>query len=642
MSVLDKIKTNYSTSINEMSVSEYLDICKKDSSAYSKPAERILKAIGEPEFIDTKEDPKLSRIFSNKTIKVYPAFKEFYGMETTIEQIVSYFRHSAQGLEEKKQILYLMGPVGGGKSSLAEKLKDLMQQMPIYILKAQDRLSPVYESPLGLFADYRTEMEEEYGIPGRYIPACMSPWAAKRLKEFNGDVNKFKVVKLYPSIQNQIAVAKTEPGDENNQDISTLVGKVDIRKLADFQQSDPDAYSYTGGLCLANQGIMEFVEMFKAPIKVLNPMLTATQENNYKGTEPIGAIPYDGIILAHSNESEWAKFTNDKKNEAFLDRIYKVQVPYCLRVSEEVKIYEKLIRESSLRDAICAPKTLQMLSEFSVLTRMKEPENSNVYSKLRVYNGETLKETDPNAKSLQEYKDEAGINEGMTGISTRFAFKVLSKVFNYDNEEIAANPVHLLYVLEQEVVKMQLDKDTEDRYLYYIKSILASKYSEFIADEIQKAYIESYQTYGQNLFEKYVIYADYWMQRNDYRDPDSGEILDRRVLNEELEKIEKPAGIANPKDFRSEVTNFTLRHKANHGGKMPRWDSYEKIKTVIEKKIFTNTEDLLPIISFNVKSSQDDEKKHKDFLKRMKDRGYTQRQIRILVDWFMRVRKTMS
>jgi serine protein kinase len=180
-------------------------------------------------------------------------------------------------------------------------------------------------------------MEGEYGIPSRYIPACMSPWATKRLREVGGDVNKFKVVKLYPSIQDQIAVAKTEPGDENNQDISTLVGKVDIRKLAEYQQSDPDAYSYTGGLCLANQGILEFVEMFKAPIKVLNPLLTATQENNYKGTEPIGAIPFDGIILAHSNESEWAKFMNDKKNEAFLDRIYKVQVPYCLRVSEELR-----------------------------------------------------------------------------------------------------------------------------------------------------------------------------------------------------------------------------------------------------------------------------------------------------------------
>jgi len=642
MGVLDKIKTNYSTENNEMTVSEYLDLCKKDSGAYAKPAERILKAIGDPEVMDTREDPTLSRIFSNKRIKVYPAFKDFYGMESTIEQIVSYFRHSAQGLEEKKQILYLMGPVGGGKSSLAEKLKALMQEQPIYVLKANGQLSPVFESPLGLFADYRSEIEKEYGIPARYVPTCMSPWATKRLREFHGDVNQFKVVKMYPSIQNQIAVAKTEPGDENNQDISTLVGKVDIRKLADFQQNDPDAYSYTGGLCLANQGVLEFVEMFKAPIKVLNPMLTATQENNYKGTEPIGAIPYDGIIMAHSNESEWAKFVNDKKNEAFLDRIYKVQVPYCLRVSEEVKIYQKLIRESSLRNATCAPKTLDILAQFAVMTRMKEPENSSIFSKMRVYNGETLKETDPNAKSFQEYRDEAGINEGMTGISTRFAFKVLSKVFNYDSEEIAANPVHLLYVLEQEVVKLELDKDTEDRYLQFIKGILASKYAEFIADEIQKAYIESYHTYGQNIFDKYVTYADYWLQRNDYRDPDSGEVLDRRILNEELEKIEKPAGIANPKDFRAEVTNFTLRYKANNNGENPKWDSYAKIKNVIEKRIFTNTEDLLPVISFTAKTNAEDEKKHMDFIKRMNERGYTQRQIRILVDWFMRVRKTMS
>ncbi len=642
MGILERIKTNYNASSNELSLSEYLDLCRRDPKVYAKPAERILDAIGAPEYIDTREDPTLSRIFSNKVIKVYPAFREFYGMDSTIEQIVSYFRHSAQGLEEKKQILYLMGPVGGGKSSLAEKLKLLMQKNPIYVLKAGPELSPVFESPLGLFADYKNETEEEYGIPARYIPACMSPWATKRLREYGGDVNQFKVVKMYPSIQDQVAVAKTEPGDENNQDISTLVGKVDIRKLADYQQSDPDAYSYTGGLCLANQGILEFVEMFKAPIKVLNPLLTATQENNYKGTEPIGAIPFDGVILAHSNESEWAKFMNDKKNEAFLDRIYKVQVPYCLRVSEEIKIYEKLIRESSLSEATCAPKTLEILAQFGVMTRLKEPENSSLYSKMRVYNGESLKDTDPNAKSIQEYRDESGINEGMTGISTRFAFKILSKVFNFDSEEIAANPVHLLYVLEQEVIKLMLPRETEEKYLNIIKSVLASRYAEFIADEIQKAYIESYSTYGQNIFEKYVLYADYWMQNNDYRDPDSGEIMDRRMLNQELEKIEKPAGIANPKDFRAEVTNFTLRYKANNNGKAPRWDSYEKIKNVIEKKIFTNTEDLLPIISFGAKSNEEDEKKHRDFVKRMKDRSYTAKQIRILVDWFLRVRKTLA
>lgn len=642
MSIFEKIKTNYNSSRHEMTVGEYLSLCRKDSKVYAKPAERILDAIGEPEILDTREDPVLSRLFSNKKIKVYPAFKEFYGMENTIEQIVSYFRHSAQGLEERKQILYLMGPVGGGKSSLAEKIKYLMQQNEIYVLKAGDQISPVYESPLGLFADYKKEIEEEYDIPTRYIPFCMSPWAAKRLKEFKGDINQFKVVKLYPSIQDQIGMSKTEPGDENNQDISTLVGKVDIRKLAQFQQSDPDAYSYTGGLCLGNQGVMEFVEMFKAPIKVLNPLLTATQEGNYKGTEPIGAIPFDGLILAHSNESEWAKFINDKKNEAFLDRIYKVQVPYCLRVDQEIKIYEKLIRESSLNEAVCAPKTLDILAQFAVMTRMKAPENSSLYSKMRVYNGETLKETDPNAKSLQEYREEAGINEGMTGISTRFAFKVLSKVFNFDSEEIAANPVHLLYVLEEEVVKMMLDKETEEHYLNIIKSTLATKYASFISDEIQKAYIESYNTYGQNMFEKYVVYADHWLQQNDYRDPDSGEMLSRAILNEELEKIEKPAGIANPKDFRSEVTNFFLRYKANNNGENPRWDSYAKIKNVIEKKIFTNTEDLLPVISFTAKANTENEKKHQDFLNRMQKRGYTYKQIRILVDWFMRVRKSMA
>jgi serine protein kinase len=287
----------------------------------------------------------------------------------------------------------------------------------------------------------------------------MSPWAAKRLKEYGGDITRFRVVKKYPSILEQVAVAKTEPGDENNQDISALVGKVDIRKLETYAQNDPDAYSYSGALCKANQGLMEFVEMFKAPIKVLHPLLTATQEGNYNGTEAIGALPYDGIVLAHSNESEWQTFRNNKNNEAFIDRVYIVKVPYCLRVSEEVKIYEKLITESSLSRAPCAPDTLRMLAQFSVLSRIKEPENSSVYSKMRIYDGENLKDTDPKAKTLQEYRDAAGVDEGMDGLSTRFAFKILSKVFNFDPSEVAANPVHLMYVLEQQIEREHFSEE---------------------------------------------------------------------------------------------------------------------------------------------------------------------------------------
>lgn len=622
----------------EMSLMEYLELCKKDPWSYANAAERMLEAIGEPEVIDTSRDPRLSRIFSNKLIKQYPAFQEFYGMEEAIEQIVSYFKHASQGLEEKKQILYLLGPVGGGKSSLAEKLKQLMERIPFYAIKG----SPVFESPLGLFnpdedADI---LKEEYGIPNRYLKYIMSPWAVKRLNEFGGDISKFRVVKLYPSRLNQTAIAKTEPGDENNQDISSLVGKVDIRQLEEFSQDDPDAYSFSGALCRANQGIMEFVEMFKAPVKVLHPLLTATQEGNYNSTEGLGAIPFEGILLAHSNESEWQTFRNNKTNEAFIDRVNIVKVPYCVRVSEEVHIYEKLLEHSSLKDAPCAPDTLKMLAQFTTLSRIKEPENSAIYSKMKVYDGENLKDTDPNAKPLQEYRDMAGVDEGMNGLSTRFAFKILSKVFNFDSSEVAANPVHLLYVLEQQIEQQQFPEEVHDRYMSFIKEYLTPKYVEFLGKEIQTAYLESYSEYGQNIFDRYITYADFWIQDQEYRDPDTGHILDRSALSEELEKIEKPAGIANPKDFRNEVVNFVLRARANNDGRNPSWMSYEKMRSVIEKKMFSNTEDLLPVISFNAKGSQDDQSKHADFVDRMVAHGYTKKQVRLLSEWYIRVRKS--
>ncbi|MCG9124768.1 PrkA family serine protein kinase [Laribacter hongkongensis] len=622
----------------EYSLKEYLELCRQDPLTYVSAAERMLMAIGEPAIVDTRNDPRLSRIFMNKMIKVYPAFREFYGMEEAIEQVVAYFRHAAQGLEERKQILYLLGPVGGGKSSIAEKLKELMEKVPFYCIKG----SPVNESPLGLFShdEDGAILEDEYGIPRRYLKTIPSPWAVKRLHEFNGDINQFRVVRRYPSVLRQIAISKTEPGDENNQDISSLVGKVDIRKLEKYSQDDPDAYSYSGGLCLSNQGLLEFVEMFKAPIKVLHPLLTATQEGNFKGTEGFGAMPFDGIILAHSNESEWKQFKNNKNNEAFLDRIYIVKVPYCVRVSEEIKIYEKLIKNSSLSDAPCAPGTLKMMAQFAVLSRMKEVENSNLYSKMQVYDGDNLKDTDPKAKSIQEYRDFAGVDEGMAGLSTRFSYKILSRVFNFDNVEVAANPVHLLYVLEQQIEREQFPQELEQRYMGFVKEYLAPKYVEFIGKEIQTAYLESYSEYGQNIFDRYVTFADFWIQDQEYRDPDTGESFDRGSLNSELEKIEKPAGISNPKDFRNEIVNFVLRSKANNSGKNPLWTSYEKLRMVIEKKMFSNTEELLPVISFNTKSSFDDAKKHEDFVNRMVDKGYTAKQVRLLCEWYLRVRKS--
>ena len=640
MGIFDHYQRRYEAAREEeYTLQEFLEMCRTDRSCYASASERLLLAIGEPEMIDTALEPRLSRIFSNRIMPRYPAFKDdFYGMEEAIEQIVAYLKHAAQGLEEKKQILYLLGPVGGGKSSLAEKLKSLMQKVPIYRIKG----SPVNDHPFCLF-DVNEDgkiLEQEYGIPARYLHKIMSPWVVKRLHEFGGDISKFRVEKVYPSILDQIAIAKTEPGDENNQDISALVGKVDIRKLEHFAQNDADAYAYSGTLCLTNQGLMEFVEMFKAPIKVLHPLLTATQEGNYNGTEGLSALPFEGIILAHSNESEWQQFRNNKNNEAFLDRVYIVKVPYCLRVSEEMHIYEKLLAHSELVQAKCAPGTLEYLAQFSVLSRLKEPENSSIYSKMRVYNGESLKDTDPKAKSYQEYRDYAGVDEGMSGLSTRFAFKILSRVFNFDHAEVAANPVHLFYVLEQQIEREQFPQELHDRYLEFIKGFLVPRYVEFIGKEIQTAYLESYSEYGQNIFDRYVVYADFWIQDQEYRDPETGQLFDRSSLNSELEKIEKPAGISNPKDFRNEIVNFVLRARANNAGRNPNWTSYEKLRTVIEKKMFSNTEDLLPVISFNAKTSADEMKKHENFVERMMEKGYTRKQVRLLSEWYLRVRKS--
>lgn len=653
MSNLQSLTSSYSAKFAKpevMTLDAYLDLCKQDKMVYASAAERMVAAIGTPRVVDTSEDPRLSRIHSNKKIRVYEAFEDFYGAEDAVERLVAYFRHASAGLEESKQILYLKGPVGGGKSSIVERLKSLMEKHPIYVLydtaetNPELRTSPVLESPLGLFDrndPAQAEVMNEIGIPSNYLNnTVLSGWAQLKLEEFGGDITKFSVVKLWPSKDRQVGVMKVEPGDENNQDVSVLIGKTDLRKLEQYPQNHPYAYSYSGGLNRTNQGMMDFAEMFKANIKTLNPLLMATQEHNYNGTEAIPAMPYTGIIVAHSNESEWFAFRNNKTNEAFLDRVFIVDVPYCLRVDEEVKIYEKMLRGSNLRDAPIAPGTLKMLAQWMILTRLKTPENSTLYAKLRVYNGENVKDTMPNAKPYEEYRDLGGVDEGMTGMSTRFAFKILSSVFDLRPEEFQANPIDLMYVIEESIKKESLVEEKHALYLDFVKSYLQPKYFEFLEKELRTAYLESYSSFGQNMFERYVLFAEAWINDEQCRDPETHTLLNRDTLNGKLEEIEKAAAITNAKDFRNEIVHYVLRYKAKNEGNSPRWDQYEKIKTVIEKRMFSATEQILPVIAFGPKQDKDTEEKHAGFVKRMIDKGYTTHQIKILVSWFTNNRKS--
>lgn len=622
---------------SEISLEDYLSSCKTDSSLYASPAERLLKAIGDPKRVDTRTDDRLGRIFSNETISIYEAFDQIYGLENPLREVVSFIRHSSQGLEEKKQILYLLGPVGSSKSTIVRFLKKLMESQPFYAVKG----SPVYDNPLSIFT---TEDSEDLGIPGRYLTTIPSPWLTKRLDELGGDISRLKIVKLYPNETHQVAISHIEPGDENNQDISSLVGKLNYRHIGDYDVGDPDAYSFTGGLCLGNRGIVEYAEMFKAPINSLNPLLEATQSGFYKGTESIAAIPFDGIIIAHSNESEWQKLRANKNNEALIDRIFLARIPYCLRHGEEKKIYSKLLKESSLAESPCAPKTLDILAQFSVMSRLAVTSDrtaDSLETKMQVYNGESLKHKNVDAKSVYDYQKEAreqGVEEGFSGQSTRFAFKVLSQAFNYDSNEIAANPLHLLFILKEKIEQEHLEA-TEEKKLLLIQQHLVSDFLKFFDKEVKKAYLDNSDNHGQNIFDRYVLFAENWLEDKDYRDPESQMLKTPKDLEKYLGEIEAPIQIVNKKDFRNEVVNFCLRHRVKHEGHNPRWSSYQKMREVIEAKIFTNLNDMLPIISSHHQETNDDKQHHHEFVERMCQNGYTARQVNILVDWYVQTKK---
>jgi serine protein kinase len=636
MKLFDKVKKDILAHKDaEMTLEEYLTLAKKDPSAYATPAQRMIIAIGEPVITDTNDGDKLSRLFLNKPLKTYTPFKEFYGMEEPIERIVEFFRHAAQGLEEAKQVLYLLGPVGSAKSSVAHVLRKIFETVPFYAIKD----SPVNDSPLSLFdaEKYGDTLLADYGIPKHRLGIPMSPWLIKRVKELDGDISQLKVVKRYPSMQHQIANARTEPGDESNQDVSTLVGKMNIRNLNKFNQNDPDAYLYSGALNLANQGIMEFVEMFKASIKTLNPLLCATQDKMYAPTEGMSSFPFEGIILAHSNESEWSKFKADKNNEAFLDRVCAIKIPYSLRYSAELEINKKMLRNSELAKAPIAPETLEMLAKFFVLSRIEPLANSKLTSKMIAYNGESLKAKDSNGKSLQEYKELASIDEGMSGLSTRFAFKVLSKVFNFDGKELAANPVHLMHVLRTSIRQEGFDEDTTLSYITNLDE-LEKEYLKFITREVQLCYLNS-GGFCQNMFDLYIAYAGAWLEDQNYLDADTGSTLDIEDLNAELSKLEKAAHISNSREFRQDVVMFALRHKSKTG-ENPKWDSYNKIKDVIEKRVMVNLDEMLPILFRGKNKSEDDTKKHTSFVVRMTELGYTSNQVAILSEYYLRSRKT--
>lgn len=596
---------------------DYLEIVKENPGVACLAHERLYDLLTKPgvEVIKTEENPRLRRIYGNDIIKKYRFFSDdFYGIDRTIMKIVRYFHAAAMQGEEARQVLYLVGPVGAGKSSLMEHLKRALEAAdPIYAIKG----CPMREEPLHLIPKHlRKEFSEilKVRIEGDLCPICRY-----RLKnEYNGEYERMPVETVEFSIRSRKGIGVVPPVDPNNQDTSVLIGSVDISKMDLYSEDDPRVLSLNGAFNVGNRGIVEFIEVFKNEIEYLHTMITATQEKSIPSPGKGAMIYFDGVILAHSNEAEWNKFKSDHTNEAILDRIVKIEVPYCLELNEEIKIYQKLLRQSNFKAHI-APHTVEIASMFAILTRLAPSSKVDPLTKLKIYNGEEIMEQGGTKKvDITELREEAG-REGMSGISTRFVMKALD-ITLAESESNCINPLSVLETMIKQVKELSISEDERKRYLGFLQDVLRKEYHKILESEVTKAFIHGYHEQAQDLFNNYLDHAEAYANRTKIKDKNTGEELEPD--EKFLQSIEEQIGITGTaaKGFRQDVTAYMF-YVLRNGGKLD-YNSYEPLKAAIEKKLTASVRELSRVITQSKVRNKEQNEKYNAMVAEMEKNGY--------------------
>lgn len=616
-SIIQKDREERKSGIFEGVFLDYLEIIKQNPDISMLAHQRMYNIITNPgvEVIKTDENPRLRRIYGNDVVKKYKFFEDdFFGIDKTVMKLVRYFHSAAMAGEESRQVLYLVGPVGSGKSSLMEALKKALEMSPpVYALKG----CPIREEPLHLIPKHlRKQFEEILNVK---IEGDLCPICRYRLKnEFNGEYEKFPVETVGFSIRSRKGIGVVPPVDPNNQDTSVLIGSVDISKIDMYPEDDPRVLSLNGAFNVGNRGIVEFIEVFKNETEYLHTMITATQEKSVPSPGKGSMIYFDGIILAHSNEAEWNKFKSDHTNEAILDRIVKIEIPYCLELSEEKKIYEKILKKSRFKAHI-APHTIEVASMFAILTRLAPSAKVDSMTKLKIYNGEEIVEKGMARKiDIFELREEAA-REGMTGISTRFIMKSIDTALS-ESEHDCINPISVMETLVKAVKELAISDDDKARYLAFIQDTIRKEYNKILEKEITKAFIHGYREQAESLFNNYLDHAEAYVNKTKIKDRNTGEELepDEKFLR----SIEEQIGITDSaaKGFRADVTAYMFFVLRN-GGKLD-YNSYEPLKEAIEKKLTASVRELSRVVTMAKVRDQEQSEKYNAMVEEMKKNGY--------------------
>src|SRR5271169_1076919 len=608
---------------------EYLEVVKADpimtKLAHARIYDLIISAGLHP-LADT-DDPRTKRLFKDEPLKVFDFFAdEFFGIERTIAQIVRYFHSASLKGEESRQVLYLMGPVGSGKSSLVERVQRGLEQIGlIYAIEG----CPMNEEPLHLVPRHlRREFEKMLGV---HIEGDLCPVCRYRLKsEFNNRYEEFPVIARNFSKRNRVGVGVVPPVDPNNQDTSVLIGSEDISKLDQYSEGDPRVLELNGALNVGNRGIVEFIEVFKNETEYLHAMITATQEKVIPAPGRHGMVYVDTTIIAHSNEAEWQKFKADHTNEAILDRIVVVKVPYNLRLSEEVKIYQKIIRNSDFR-AHVAPHTLELASMFAILSRLEPTPKCDLMTKLKLYNGEEVIEKGRTKKiDIRELRDDAK-REGMNGISTRFVMKALDNALSDNLAGNCINPINVREALINMSKETDLPDDTRKQYLEFLQDILHKEYLELLEKEITKAFVYSYQEQAESLFQNYLDHAEAYVNKTRVKDRNTKEELqpDEGFLKSIEEQIAIIGSAAE--GFRQEVIAYLW--SASRRGEKVSYRSYEPLKEAIEKKLMTSVRDISRIITKARTRDEEQTGKYNAMVTNLLENGYCENCVDVVLKY---------
>ncbi|MEE0566471.1 MULTISPECIES: PrkA family serine protein kinase [unclassified Clostridium] len=597
---------------------DYLELVKANPDIAQLSHKRLYERIMSEgvEVLKGDENPKIRKIYGNETIKRYGFFKDdFFGIDKVLMKLVNYLHSASMKGEEARQVLYLVGPVGAGKSSLVEALKlALVSCDPIYSIKG----CPMHEEPLHLVPNHlRGKFNEMLGtqIEGDLCPVCKY----RLIHEFNGEYENVPVERKNFSIRSRKGIGVVPPVDPNNQDTSILTGSIDISKMDMYPEDDPRIFSLNGAFNVGNRGLVEFIEVFKNDVEYLHTIITATQEKSIPSPGKGSMIYFDGLIVAHSNEAEWEKFKSDHTNEAILDRIVKIEVPYCLELDEEVKIYEKILKRSNFKAHI-APHTIEIAAMFAILSRLSPSAKVDPMTKLKLYNGEDIVEKGTTKRiDIQELREEAGSYEGMKGISTRFIVKAIDNALSI-SEYDCINPLSIMESIIKSIKEMDASAEDKKRYLGFIQDTIRKEYNKVLEKEITKAFIHSFREQAESLFNNYIDNAEAFVNKTKIKDCSTGEELNPD--EDFMRNIEEQIGVseASSKGFRADVTSYMF-YLVRNGMKID-YTSYEPLKEAIEKKLMASVKDLSRIITKTRVRDKEQNEKYDAMVEEMKNNGY--------------------